>query len=206
MAILGASVHSLGNTGLKQSAIGLVRSTCPNPGQWNAKESFGRFVGKVYLAHNTCLGRRHLFQPWAFVASSGEFWNCSSHLGPNGANYPKENTLRWAEGERWRGSGFGAMVGVQVLEAPISGLPIPWAQTFQESLTRLEMDFLYTCSPEHPSQHSSKRCLGNSVFSLLHLRSPIKVFEKSHNSLLPFLFSAECAQFTWPRKPFFHRT
>lgn len=99
----------------------------------------GRVVGKVYFAHEICLGGRHL-SVLAVVVSTWAFWNFSCHLGSMTVTIPRR-TLRRVEGLwlLWHR-------GYQVLEVPISRLPIVGARNFLESLTCLELDFLFTFS------------------------------------------------------------
>lgn len=72
------------------------------------------------------------------------------------------------------------------------GFPVARTNTFPESLTCLELDFLLSAARKHPTGYPSRRCVGNTVLSLLCLGSPIKVSEKSHNSLLTFVQGRVC--------------
>lgn len=72
------------------------------------------------------------------------------------------------------------------------GFPVARTNTFPESLTCLELDFLLPAARKHPTGYPSRRCVGNTVLSLLCLGSPIKVSEKSHNSLLTFVQGRVC--------------
>lgn len=189
MAIGGASAHSLG-TGSKATSRWLWQGNVAR--FWPMKcgrRTLGRFVGKVHLAQERHLGRRRLLcagcgsDPLGVLA-------LQLPLGPVEETIPKRTTDD-GRGGRWRDSGLNDIVWLpnpRVAHLCTSycvswhlpgefnlfrtGLPVPWQP--------------------NPSSYPSERCLENTVLSLFHLGSPIKVSEKSHNSLLTFVQCRAC--------------
>ena len=166
VAIWGASAHSLGTIGLKQSVTGSGRSTSHDSGEWNVEESILWHLRRRFVSwkptHERCLGGKPLALCCCCSVCLG-VWNCSCHLGPVEVTIPRR-TLRLVEGNGVGPLDLMTLFGCHILEVPTSELPVVWANAFLESLTCLELDFLFTCR-QNPSCYSSKRCLENCSFS-----------------------------------------
>lgn len=187
VTIWGASAHSLG-TGSKATSRWFWQGNGSRFWPMKCGRTLGRFVGKVHLAQERGSGGRHLL--CAGVAVTPGRPGIAAASGTRGGNHSKENTEGGRVG-RWRDSGLNDIVWL-----PNPGRAHLWTSSCVSWHLPGEFNLFRTGLPvpwqPNPSCYPGKRRLENTVLALLHLGSPIKVAEKSHNPLLTFVQCRAC--------------
>lgn len=170
---------------------------CHDSGQWNEK-SLGRFVGKADLTLNTSGKKASPCTAGGFSVHIVGVLELQMPPGPLRVTTPKENALSMAEGKEGRALALVTLFGVHLWCSCCLSEHLP------REFNQFRTGFPITCSQKHP-WFSRRRCLENTVLSVLHSGSPIKAWEIPQSSA--YLCSMQCLPDLLDRgNLFFHST